>query len=66
MKPKPSRLSANWLTHRRKIAVFKGERHWLAMDGRINWNTHNDQAFETHAQAVEYAFRLAQTTEASA
>ena len=65
MKPKPPRISENWLTHRRKIAVFKGLLGWFVMDGRNDQHSYNDRYFTTHAQAVEYAFRLAQTREAS-
>lgn len=65
MKPKPNRLSANWL-NRRKIVVFRRNRRWFAMDGRSAQADCNDRTFTTHAEAVEYAFRLAQTTESTA
>ena len=63
MKPKTNRLSVNWLD-RRRIAVFKGLSGWFAMDGRNDWNAHNDRGFTTHAEAVEYAFQLAEGEEA--
>lgn len=65
MTTKPPRISENWLTRRRKIVVFKTSLGWFAMDGRSDQAYYNDRTFTTHAEAVEYAFRLAQTTEAA-
>lgn len=65
MKPKTNRLRANWLD-RRRIAVFKGLLGWFVMDGRNDQHSYNDRYFTTHAEAVEYAFRLAQTGEPTA
>ncbi|MEU3847183.1 hypothetical protein AB0E44_09320 [Micrococcus terreus] len=63
MKPKTNRLRVNWLD-RRKIAVFKSLFSWVAMDGRSDLNEYNDCGFSTHAEAIEYAFRLAEGEEA--